>query len=157
MFNYTLTKDANLDKLTVEIKAVGLPLSCINGNDSSLEIVMITELDEAQQSQLATVITAHQKVTAAEVVKAKILAAMDFGRQFTAEYGASNVLAGLTLAEVEYMMEATAKLQQALLTGSLYVALVELARLPTDDTIITVAKVTEARNKIQTYLGITLT
>lgn len=92
-----------------------------------------------------------------EQIKAKILGAMEFGKNIMAEYGASNVLAGLSLSQVQQVMTSTAKIQSALLSGSLYVALDEISKLELDDVIITDARVTAFRNKIQKYLNIPLT
>lgn len=92
--------------------------------------------------------------TAQDIIKNKILASMEFGKNLMAEYGASNVLAGFSLEQIKYIIEQTKKVQDALASGSLYVAIDELNALITDETLITVEKVTECRNKIERYLGI---
>jgi hypothetical protein len=86
----------------------------------------------------------------------RILQAMEFGKQIMAEYAAENVLAGLTIPQIQDILLRTAKIQSDLMTGSLYTALVEIDLVQTDDTVITPTKVKEFRNKIQTYLGLPL-
>lgn len=92
-----------------------------------------------------------------EMVSEKIIKAMEFGRKIIADYAATNVLMGYNLTQVKYIMDKTAKVRDSLLLGSLYVALDELSQIETDDVLITTAKITIFRNKIQSYLGIPLT
>lgn len=87
-------------------------------------------------------------------VKAKISAARVFGIGLVTTYGASNVLAGLNLAQVQYVMEKTSKIVAALNTGSLYVAIAEINAIEPDGTIIKQASLTQVRNQIEDYLGI---
>jgi hypothetical protein len=88
------------------------------------------------------------------VVQGKILAAMAFGQNLMASYGATNVLSGYNVEQIQFIMAKTAMVQSALLSGSLYVALDELSKIEIDGTIITGVRITEFRNKIQDYLGI---
>lgn len=89
-----------------------------------------------------------------EAVSKKILNAMDFGKSVMVAYAVQNVLSQFSLEQIKDIITRTAKVQQALNTGSLYVALDELALIQTDETVITEAKITEVRNKIQDYLNI---
>lgn len=109
------------------------------------------------QSAFNTWWSTYSAPTATDIVKAKILAAMEFGRSVIAEEGAKNTLSGYSLAQIKDIMARTTNVQNALNTGSLYVAIDELALVQTDETLITPAKLTVVRNKIQTYLGIPLT
>jgi hypothetical protein len=86
----------------------------------------------------------------------RILQAMEFGKQIMAEYAAENVLAGLTIPQIQDILLRTAKIQSDLMTGSLYTALVEIDLVQTDDMVVTPTKVKEFRNKIQVYLGLPL-
>lgn len=90
-------------------------------------------------------------------IKNKILAAMDFGKNLIVEYATSNILSGFTIEQIQYIVQQTMTVQIALNTGSLYVALDELSKIPIDDSIITIARIAEFRHKIQDYLGITRT
>lgn len=88
------------------------------------------------------------------MVKMRILAAMEFGRGIIAEYGAANTLSGFSVDQIRYIMTATEKVQAALNTGSLYVAMDELDKVPVDEIMITADKKTAVRHKIQDYLGV---
>jgi hypothetical protein len=90
-------------------------------------------------------------------VKTRVLSAMDFGKNLMAEYGASNIVSGLTLAQVKQVMLVTADVQAALLSGSLYVALDEVANIVPDGVVVTESKITDFRHKIQDYLGMART
>ena len=105
-------------------------------------------------TDLDALIANHTTTDINTIVVKKILAAMDFGRNLIAEYGASNVLAGLTISQIQSIMTATAAVQSALSTGSLYVAISEINNIVPDGTIITTEKLTEVRNKIEDFLGI---
>src|SRR5690606_10791166 len=110
-----------------------------------------------QESILTSVVqnhTASMTVSPAELIKQKIIAAMAFGRELIAEYGATNVLAGYSIEEIQEIMDKTARVQVALNTGSLYVALAELDAVEIDGSIITEEKMEIFRHKIQDYLQI---
>jgi hypothetical protein len=154
---YTYTKLANLDKLKVEIVAALIPLDYLSNEGDALSVFTTLALTEAEVVTLDSAVSAHTTLDMPTIVKNKILAAMDFGRSVMAEYGSSNVLAGLTLEQIQYVMAATAKVQAALNGGSLYVALAEIELVTTDEVIITVEKITIFRNKLQDYLGIART
>lgn len=92
-----------------------------------------------------------------KVVQGRIQSAKDFGSTLMVEYATSNVLAGFNVSQIQDIMNRTQKVADALNSGSLYVAIEELNALTTDATLITPAKVTTYRNKIQRYLGLPLT
>lgn len=156
---YQYTRAVDSDALKKDILAAGLPLTNIEINGgNAVSVTMSSELTTEQETELDTLVEAAALAgNPAAVVKDVILAAMDFGRNLMAEYGASNILAGLTMEQIKDVMDRTSKVQAALVTGSLYVALDELALVETDETIITEERRTVFRNKIQAYLGITLT
>jgi len=79
---------------------------------------------------------------------------MSFGQQIMAEYGAKNVLRGLSVAQVQSIMALTSDIQSALLSGSLYVALDEISQIIPDGILITQTDMDDFRHKIQDYLGI---
>ena len=96
------------------------------------------------------------QVAAAQLayVKSRISAARTYGIGIVTTYGAVNVLAGLNTEQVQRVMSITSKVVAALNTGSLYVALAELAMITPDETIIKTSQITQVRNQIQDYLGI---
>jgi len=115
---------------------------------------VLDTLKADNQSAYNTWYTTYKTPSTQLYIKNKILDAMSFGQGVIAEYGAQNILAGLTLTQIQTVMERTAKVQVALNTGSLYVVLTELALVEIDGTIVTESRVTEFRNKIQDYLEI---
>lgn len=94
------------------------------------------------------------EITLLNMVADKIAAARVFGIRVIARYGASNVLAGYNVNQIQDIMIKTAGVQAALNAGSLYVAIDEINKLPLDDSIITNVKVALVRNEIEDYLGI---
>lgn len=151
--NYPYTKTINPDKLTVEILAAALPLVSISALGTSVNILMSRSLEWNEEAALADLVTNHTTTDMATYIKGVILRAASFGQGVMAEYGASNVLAGLTLAQIQSIMAKTSKVQAALQSGSLYVALAEIALIERDE-VMTEERITVFRNKIQDYLGI---
>lgn len=100
---------------------------------------------------------AAQYTTYALAAKNSIIAAMAFGRDLIAEYGGQNVASGFNLTQLQTIITATAGVQAAIMTGSLYMALEQLALVPVDGVLITTEKITYFRNKLQAYLGLPLT
>lgn len=155
-FNYT--KTINSDKLKAQILLANLPILHINcSGTNAITIVMNENLTEEQVEVLDDIVTNHTTTDTQTYVRNRILAAMDFGRNIMADYGATNVLAGRTVEQIQTIMSQTGSVQAALLSGSLYVALDELAQIEPDGTLITEDTLTTFRHKIQAYLGIPLT
>jgi hypothetical protein len=95
----------------------------------------------------------QQQVAAQKIVATRIKAAMDFGRNLMAEYGAQNVVSGKTTAQVTQIATKLSTLQALLLSGSLYAALDEID-LITSDALVTDQVKAEFKAKIRKYLGI---
>lgn len=156
MFSYTFHKAYTLNKLTEEIAAAGIPMMSLDLTSSTEFTVNVAQqLTNAQQAALNQVVGAHAAIsTLQESVAAKIMAARDFGVRLIAQYGAQNVLSGYTVEQIQEIMIRTAKVQSALNTGSLYVAISELNSIELDDSIITAPKIKVFRNQIEDYLQI---
>jgi hypothetical protein len=86
-------------------------------------------------------------------VAASITAAMGFGRRLIAEFGASNVIAGLTPAQISSVAARAVNVQLLLMSGSLYTAIAAMNAIQTD-AILTPALLKKYRNKIEDYLGV---
>lgn len=158
MISYSYTKTIIPDKLQDEIIVELSDIHHIDTVGDEVEIYFNEELSLEQKDTLDAIVAAHSiSPNINIVVKNRILAAMEFGKNIMAEYGASNILVGKSLEQIQDIMTRTAKLQAALATGSLYVAISELDALEPDGEIITEAEITICRNRIQTYLGIPLT
>jgi hypothetical protein len=156
MFSYPFTKTYNLDKLVNEIAASGIPMISMDlVSPTNFVVNCANALTNTQILTLNSVIASHIPVSnIQDIVATKIIAARDFGMNLIAQYGAQNVLSGYNVSQIQDIMNRTAKAQNALNTGSLYVAITELNSIETDSSIITTAKVTAFRNLIEDYLQI---
>jgi hypothetical protein len=148
---YTYTKSVNPSRLAAEVPQTNF--SHIETNDTTVHIHYTDATDE---SALSAVVTAHVAVTTEDVVSAAIARAVVFGQGLILEYATSNVIAAFSLEQIKDIMTRTAAVQQALNTGSLYVAMDALDNIETDETLITPTRVLEFKNKIETYLGLPL-
>jgi len=151
MITYEFVKSVNPSRLAKEVPQTDF--SHIETNGTTVYIYYNSATDE---SALGAIVTAHVAVNAADVVSAAIANAVVFGQGLILEYATSNVIASFTLEQIKDNMTRTATVQQALNTGSLYVALDALDNIESDDTVITPARVLEFKNKIETYLGLPL-
>jgi hypothetical protein len=156
MFSYPFTKQYTLEKLNLELEAAGVPMISMDLiSDTQFIVNTANQLTNEQQLTLNAVVSSHIPTsTIQDVVADKIAAARSFGLKLIAQYGAQNVLSGYSIVQIQDIMNRTAKVQAALNTGSLYVAIAELNAVETDDTIITTDKIKSFRNLIQDYLGI---
>lgn len=151
MITYTYEKSVNPSRLATEVPQTNFSHIETNGTT-----VYIHYIDSTDESALSAAVTAHVATTSADVVAAAILRATEFGNDLIVEYATSNVLSGYTVEQVKDIIEKTAKVQVALKSGSLYVALDELDLVVTDETVITADKILVFKNRIETYLGLPL-
>lgn len=151
MITYEFVKSVNPSRLATEVPQTNF--SHIETNGTAVYIHYTSATDE---SALSAVVTAHVAATTSDFVSAAILRAADFGNSLIVEYAVSNVLSGYTLEQVKDIIAKTSKVQVALKSGSLYVALDELSNIETDETVITAAKILLFKNKIESYLGLPL-
>lgn len=156
MYHYPYNKAYNLDKLNQEIAAAGIPMISMDLLSSTSFVVNTpVQLTNTQQATLNAVVAAHVATTdVVAAVAARILAARNFGVHVIARYGAQNVLAGYSIDTIQEIMIKTAKVQAALNTGSLYVAIQEINNIEPDGVIITTEKLKAVRNEIEDYLQI---
>jgi hypothetical protein len=148
---YTFTKVVNPSKLAKEVAQSNF--SHISTEGTVVHIHYVSETDAAA---LTAIVNAHIPVSASDTVKAAIANAVVFGQGLILEYATSNVISAFTLEQIKDIMTRTAAVQQALNTGSLYVAMDALDNLETDETLITPTQALEFKNKIETYLGLPL-
>lgn len=156
MFSYTFNKPYTLEKLNNEIAAADIPMISMDlVSDTMFVINTSVQLTNSQQLALNQVVASHVKTTdLVNIVADKILAARAFGTRVIARYGASNVLAGYSIEVIQDIMIKTTKVQAALNTGSLYVAIQEINNIQPDGVYITDAKLKAVRNEIEDYLQI---
>jgi hypothetical protein len=88
----------------------------------------------------------------AVLVKARILEAMEFGKQLMAEFGASNVLAGKSTAQIAAISDKLAVVQARILSGSLYAALSAINALEPDANV-SAESIAEFKAKIEEFLA----
>lgn len=156
MNSYPYTKLYNLDALVNQIAAANIPMISMDLISTTQFVVNTANaLTNDQIAVLNAVVASHVSTTnLQDMVTAKIVAARDFGMNLIAQYGAQNVLSGYNISQIQDIMNRTAKVQNALNTGSLYVAITELNAIQTDDSIITADKIKSFRNLIEDYLQI---
>lgn len=131
-------------------------LNCENEVIGTLSLPENTSEDVWTQ-KLAPYATQPSVRTLQTAVAEQVTAAMEFGRKLMAEVGAENVLLGYSVEDIKQIMTKTERVQMALLAGALHIAIDELASIVTDEVLVTAARITSVRNKIQTYLGLPLT
>ena len=156
MYSYSFNKAYDLDRLTAEISAAGIPMISMDLiSDTNFIVNSASQLTNTQQLALIAVVASHIKSTnLVNIVASRITAARSFGLNIMARYGAQNVIAGYDIATIQDIMIATSKVQAALNTGSLYVAIQEINSIEPDGIIITVEKLKAVRNEIEDYLQI---
>lgn len=105
----------------------------------------------ARLAQYAGIIPQAPDVLAA--AKASILAAMDFGRELIAEFGALNVANGLNPSQVAGVAAKLSSVQALLMSGSLKTAKLSISAI-TPDSYVTQAVKDDFTQRINDYLGI---
>ena len=97
---------------------------------------------------------------AAEDLKRKVESALGYGQGLIAEFIRENLVLGITQAgRTKVVRKAMNEVISCLQTGSLYDAIDELRLIPAEDkdpTFITDVRILSYINKLETYLGITL-
>jgi hypothetical protein len=96
----------------------------------------------------------------AAIPKQVAVAAMGFGKKVLEDFIAENISMGITQDDMsEAVLDAMSRVEPALRTGTLYVAIKRLKEIPAeskDDKYITDARLLEAVNKLEEYLGVPL-
>lgn len=161
-FEYSFNKNANLDKLTNEINLSGiLGLNAMNLIDTSLTIVFNQELTVNDLNLLTTIVSNHNNFDQKKYVESLILKSINFGNELISEFAAENVMMGITQDGMTgTVRKHMSEVVSALNTGSLYDAIIEAKAIPAehkDGKYITNARLLTFINKLETYLGITLT
>ena len=93
-------------------------------------------------------------------LKRKVRGAIRFGQQLIKDFVEENVAMGITKDDMsEAVLDAMEKVEAAVRTGSLYVAIKRIREIPTeakDAKYITDARLLEFINKIEEFLGTTI-
>ena len=148
---YSYSGNINTAKLFTELSE--FPIITVTTEDQTVFVHMERELSLEEKESMDTIVQNHNPIDI-NFIKRRVESAMQFGRDLMAEYGASNVILGLTNEQIKHVISITKDLQLALNAGSLYVALDEIELIEVDGIILTNEIKTEFRNKIQDYLGI---
>lgn len=93
----------------------------------------------------------QQRVYVEKMMTNGVKAAMEFGKQLMAEYGAKNLFSGKTSEEVKLISQRMASIQSLLLSGALPTALEEIDNLE-PDSLISQAVIDEFKAKITKFL-----
>lgn len=160
MFTYTLTYKTvpdyglYLSQLVEENSAV----VSVEVNAADIKIIADQELYSGALSALDNIVPANTPIL--ETVKKAISSAISFGNKLIVEFAAENVLLGITQAGMTHTVRVVlGPALGALQTGSLYDAIAELKAIDNadkDSTFVTDVRLLAFVNKIEEYLGITL-
>lgn len=163
MYSMSFTKNSfDLDSLTSDINhnislEEGNSLMYIGAIGNIITLNFISEPDEAQKTQISSIVTSHSNNTA---IIGIIQNAIRFGQSIIIEFAAENVAMGITQdGMTKTVRENTVEIVNALLTGSLYDAATAIKTLDAskkDPKYITDARLLKFLNKIESYLGIPL-
>lgn len=165
MTSYPYTKSAiNMDKLEKEILASSITatLSYINFYDGVVIVIYESQLTENEEIALSTIISNHTTtLSSSDYIKNNIIIpAREFGENLITDIATENVQLGITQADKTSEVRKTLReVTDCLMTGSLYDAIAEIRLISVesyDITFITAARLLQTINKIETYLGITL-
>ena len=164
MFEYTYVLAVSADYLAKFLKQQGVYSSFADSlyvkDAGEITIVKKLELTEEEETALGAVIAAYPAARPRFVVEASLEQAVQLGQKMIIEFATGNVLLGITAAnKTRDVRIATAAVISALQTGSLYDAMAECRLIPAaakDLVFVTDARLLEFINKIETYLGITL-
>lgn len=161
MTQYTYTKQVNSERLILEIKATGLSsIERIDTFGSTVLISFANSLTGSQKISLDTIVSNHILATTREVIDAIINDALIFGNNIIKDFIAENVMLGVTQRGLtNHVRKMLREVKDAIQSGSLYDAIVEIKNLNTSDfdsVIVTPARILVFRNKIETYLKMSL-
>lgn len=151
---YSYVKNVNAPKLLKEIKALNLPnFSGIYTRGQDVRTIFELSLSPENKNILDLAVDAHTNDPDPEAyVSAKIVKAREFGNTLIVEFGARNIILGLSTGQIRQVMNKLSDLTTALSTGSLNVAVDEIDSLQ-PDTILTTELIAEYRAKITSFLA----
>lgn len=160
MNTFTLTPKniPNLNTFDALIRLSVPEFDGFNIEDDVISVVLTCEVTPELQSQVESIVP--PTLTLEAVVRNTISEAMSFGSQVILEFATSNVMLGITQDQMTgTVRRVTSEVISCLTTGSLYDAINELKAIPSesyDSKYITEARLLECCNKIEDYLGISL-
>lgn len=155
---YIYTKNlVNSDRLATEIKANSSVIATLQGINwsapSRLEIEFSPSLTAEEAIIVQGIVNAHSGLTTSDIVKDRILKAMEFGKELMADYATKRVVRGAGVADTERVLNKLGYIQTSLLAGSLYVALDQLNKLAADSDV-PQSDIDEFKLRISKYLGL---
>lgn len=125
--------------------------------DHSGNIVgQLTLPDDATEQQWTNALAmyAQSPQTLQSYIMQIILSAAGFGTVLMAQFGAENVLMGLTEDQMDQCLTTLEPVVLACVSGSLKIAINRMNRVPLDGIVLTAARIQKYRNLIEDYLGI---
>ena len=162
MVCYNFSKFVAADKLQKEIIVAGLAgIAYIATEGAQTSVFFNDELSSPDLIILSGCITAHNVLNQEETIRTIIRNARGFGNQLIEDFATQNIMMGITQDGMTgTVRRACRDVIDCLVTGSLYDAITCIKAIPVenrDPKYLTVARLTIFCNRIETYLGITLT
>ena len=151
---YSYTKNANAPKLIKEVKALNLPgFVGVYTIGQDVRVIFEPALSAGNKNTLDLTVDSHTNDPDPETyVISKIAKAKEFGDDLIKEFGARNVLQGLTTEQISLVMMKLSGLVTALNTGSLNVAVAAIDAIE-PDALLTTELIASYRAKIVSFLS----
>lgn len=156
-----LKEEADVTRLYQQIKINFENMVDMGKSGDTIWVELPDELDQSQLDALQFIVSQHTtQLTTEESLSIVTRRAIAFGIRLIAEIAAENIFLGITKAGMTNVIRKNSgDIVLALITGSLYDAIYECRVLPEekkDSVFITDERLLATINKIETYLGITL-
>jgi len=120
----------NADKLKQEVEQALTGFTVMNVVDAGEELAVVLDQELTNRTQLDSVVFAHNHLSAKQVVKYTVKAAIEFGNNLVVDFASENVLMGITQAgKTKEVADYLADLMRYAQTGSLYEVIAEIDRL----------------------------
>ena len=161
MIKLTYQKESNVEKLTSEIYLAGITWVYVSQEGSTVSVYSDYNLTSEQITTIDSLVNSHNSArTLNQIVYDKVSSARAYGDKLITDFAAENVAMGITqLGLTNHVRKALSEVTSCLVTGSLYDAVTEIKLLNPntfDNYILTPSRLLVFRNKIETYLGVTL-
>jgi hypothetical protein len=160
MISYNFNKNVHLETLTLQVKQALPSLSHITKLGPSVFIWFTSSLTLEEQTTLQEIVENHDPLDNLDFVRGLVSSAADFGREITITFAAENVAMGITQqGKTKLIADVCKDAMYYLQTGSLYEAEAEMGRIEVTEDMspfLTELRIKDFRNKIRSYLGITL-
>jgi len=151
---YSYVKNTNAPKLLKEIRALNLPgFKGIYTMGQDVRAIFDFSLSPENKGILDVTVDVHTNGPDSEAyVSAKISKAKEFGENTITEFGARNIILGLSTGQIRQVMNKLSDVTIALSTGSLNVAIDAIDSVQ-PDAVLTTELIAQYRAKIVSFLA----